>query len=184
MRRRPILSGSKPGCHPSPLVLGDGLQPQIAWPMMSSHEPSPSASPMIAQTTNGIQFWDNPITGSDCPPPNPKAGGASRKSLKSPEYTRLVAMLVAARKAADVRSWPTSWPRVCDAAQWTHLRNLRPYHDGDRPTVSVVFPRGGIPHIAGCLPLERPEPFENIVLFESAPNTLINRLNFISSGQS
>ena len=48
---------------------------------------------------NIIQFWDNPISGSDFLPPILSARRHMQKSLKSAEYARLIATLVAVRHA-------------------------------------------------------------------------------------
>jgi ribosome-binding protein aMBF1 (putative translation factor) len=50
-----------------------------------------------------IQFWDNPVPGSNFQPPIRQAWRRMQKSLRSPEYARLIAALIAARKDADVR---------------------------------------------------------------------------------
>jgi hypothetical protein len=52
---------------------------------------------------NIIPFWDNPIPGSNSLPPILIARRHMQKSLKSAEYERLVAILVAVRHASGVR---------------------------------------------------------------------------------
>jgi hypothetical protein len=52
---------------------------------------------------NNIQFWDNLPLGPDFAAPILKPWRRMRKSLRSPEYDRLIAALVATRKSANVR---------------------------------------------------------------------------------
>jgi hypothetical protein len=65
--------------------------------------PCAFCSAKIAQTVLYIQFWDNPFLGSDCAPPIHGPWRRMQKSLKSPEYARLIGMLVAVRKKAEIR---------------------------------------------------------------------------------
>jgi hypothetical protein len=55
---------------------------------------------LIARTRFIIQFWDNPFLGSNCLPPILWLWRQMQKSLKSPEYGRLVELLVAVRHSA------------------------------------------------------------------------------------
>jgi hypothetical protein len=57
----------------------------------------------LAPILDNIQFWDNPFTGSSFAPSIRRFWRRMQKSLRSPEYARLIATLVAARKGAGVR---------------------------------------------------------------------------------
>src|SRR4051794_19821694 len=58
---------------------------------------------VLAQFSVSIQFWDNLNLGSNLPPPIAWPRRSMQKSLRSAEYARLIAILVAARQKAGIR---------------------------------------------------------------------------------